>query len=480
MDLLTTNAVASAAANPSAAAGPVPIGRTAKGKSTTHDRESGRQLIIDQLVVWAIASSTFSLVFVGNPNDQRWRRHPFLTLVDVFAMVLVGFTALAAAKALRNGQRLPSTPIARALTALFVVLVGAYAIHPSLMGFAALFHFATLVSIASQIERRPHLLRPVMLTMMALATFEGIVAAGQSLGNHPLGLGAIGEVGDPFIPVGTAGMVPAGTMFHPYPLTGFCLVAVALGIVGVSRKLVKLPFAVFAAAGTGAMVALSASVAAAIASGAIAVSTLAVGLVALKTKRGDWRVLLVLVGFGIGFASAFPLAYDGWIWKGERATQGVETAGNGRVELVKQAGEMIKRWPLTGVGPGRYMQARDAHPDLIAMAKEDQPVHNWFMLIVVETGVLGALALAYIGWQTGRAMLRDWGPVLVVMASVSANLMFDHYLWLFEVGAVQMGVAFGVIGALARSAKVPVDSAEGFENGSAAGAPVISSAAAAV
>ena len=453
VDLLTSNAVAVPPA-----AGSVPVGRStrrqssAKGRSAVMDREYGRQLIIDQLVVWAIASSTFSLVFLGNPNDQRWRRHPFFTLVDVFAVALVGFSAKGGIAAFRKGQRLPGTPIARALGVLLVVLVAAFAVHPSMMGAATLFHFATLLAIASQIERRPKLLRPVMLTMLALAAFEGIIAAGQAVSGRALGLGALGEVVDPFIPVGDVGMVPSGTMFHPYPLTGFCLIAVALGMVGVHRRLVRVSFAMFGAAGAGVMVALSSSVAGAIASGALALFAALSGLASLKTKRGDWRVVLVLLGFAMGFASAFPLAYDAWTWKGERATQGVQTAGNGRVALVQQAEEIFKRWPVTGVGPGRYMQARDAHPEIAALAVEDQPVHNCFLLIIVESGIFGALALTYLGFQAVRAVLRDWGPVMIVMASVSANLMFDHYLWLFEVGAVQMGVAFGVMGAIARTA----------------------------
>ena len=410
--------------------------------------DHGRQLIIDQLVVWAVASSLFSLIFLGDPSEDRWRRHPFFTLLDVFGVALVSLTAISALKAVRSGHRVPSTPIARGAVALLVAMFATFLVHPSVMGVATLFHFAIAVSIASQLERRTHLLRPVILTAMSVAVFESIVCAGQMFAGRALGISALGEVGDPFIAIGSVGRIPAGTMFHPYPLTGFCLIAYALAIVGVHLKLVTPAYAMFTAVGCGGMVGFTASVSAAIASSLVAACVVASAAVTLITKRGDWRVLLLVLAFAVGLAGGTSASWASWNWKGERTASSVEQASNGRLGMIRQAEAMIKRWPLTGVGPGRYMAARDAHPEIAAIATTAQPVHNYPMLIVVETGVLGALALIYLGAQTLRALRKNWAPVVVVLASISGNLMFDHYLWLFSAGAIQVGMALGTIGAI--------------------------------
>ena len=435
-------------ATPGALTGPSSVQATPKAKKAN---VSGREVLADQLVIWGIATSTFFLVFFGDPSENRWRRHPFFSLVDVFAVLMIGFGLVEAAKALRAGRRLPSTPIAKALVVLLGALVLSFAVHPSAMGLATLMHFGVVVVIARQIEQRPQLVRPVILTVMSIATFEAIVAAGQFIGKRALGLQILGEVLDPFITFGdgpSTALVPSGTMFHPYPLTGFCLLAVALAAVAVRASMVKPAFAIFTACMCGVMVGLSASIAAALTAALLGVALLTASVVAMKKHKAQRPVAAVLLAFALGISVAAPAAKAAWQWKGDRTSQGVEAAGNGRVALLRQAGEMIKRWPITGVGPGRYMAERDANPEIAAVAKEPQPVHNLFALVVVESGVFGAVALLYLLSQTFRAMRRNWMVVLIVGASLSGNLMLDHYLWLFTAGSVQLGVAFGVIGAL--------------------------------
>jgi O-Antigen ligase len=418
-----------------------------RGKSQV----SGRELLTDQFVIWAIASSTFFLVFFGNPGDNRWRRHPFFSLVDIFAVLLAGLGALDALRALRAGRRLPSTPVARALVVVLGALLVSFAVHPSVMGVATLLHFSAVVTIARQIEQRPQILRPVILTVLSIASFEAIIATGQFVADRALGLQFLGEVLDPFFTFGegsTMAKIPAGTMFHPYPLVGLCLLAVAVGAAAVMRNLIKPLLAIFTAGMCGVMVGLSASVTAALTAGALSVVLAVVSGIALVKYRAKRPVAAVLVAFLLGISVAVPAASLGWHFKSERTSQGVETAGNGRIALLRQAGEMFRRWPATGVGPGRYMAERDAHKDIAVIASEPQPVHNFFALVIVESGVLGALGLLYLALQMFGALRKDWKVALLIMASLSGNLMFDHYLWLFTAGSVQLGIAFGLIGAL--------------------------------
>jgi hypothetical protein len=275
----------------------------------------------------------------------------------------------------------------------------------------------------------------VILTVLSIASFEAIIATGQFVADRALGLQFLGEVLDPFFTFGegsTMAKIPAGTMFHPYPLVGLCLLAVAVGAAAVMRNLIKPLLAIFTAGMCGVMVGLSASVTAALTAGALSVVLAVVSGIALVKYRAKRPVAAVLVAFLLGISVAVPAASLGWHFKSERTSQGVETAGNGRIALLRQAGEMFRRWPATGVGPGRYMAERDAHKDIV----------------IVESGVLGALGLLYLALQMFGALRKDWKVALLIMASLSGNLMFDHYLWLFTAGSVQLGIAFGLIGAL--------------------------------
>ena len=452
-----------------------PPGGTSASVKVTRANTSGRNGLTDQLVIWAIVTSVFFLVFLGDPSGNRWRRQPFFSLVDIFAVGLVACGVMDAVRAVRAGQRWPTTPVTRGLVAMLVAVMVAFAVHPSMMGAATLLHFSAAVTMARQIERRPQLVRPVVLTVLSITTFEAIIAAGQFTGKRAVGLHALGELLDPFMRFGegpNAAMIPSGTMFNPNPLAGFCLLAVAIAAVSARRGLIGPVFGAFSAFASGVMVGLSSSVAAALAAAALAAMLVLASLAGRDRSRGRRPVLLVLAGFALGLALAVPAARDGWQVKGERTMQGVETAGNGRVALLRQALAMTERWPLTGVGPGRYMAERDANPEIAAIASEPQPVHNFFALFVVESGLLGVLAIAYLGLQLLRGWKRNWVPTVIILAGVSGSLMFDHYLWLFTAGSVQIGVALGIIGAMGAtkvSVSVPGTVLQAHEAGASQG-----------
>jgi O-antigen ligase len=414
-------------------------------------RKSGRQFsrekLMGRIVLWAIATSMFTLIFAGNPSNNNWRRHPFVSLVDFFLFGLLIFGLLDVIDAMRRGQRLPSGRMARALTALLSALGVAFVFHPSLMGLATLFRTSAIVLIAHHLEQRPKLLRPAVIAAMSFAIFETIVALGQYLSRHALGLQALGEPTVPFIETARDTLVPSGTLFHPYPLVGFCLIASGATALAVSRKLVKPSFGIATIFATGLMVGISTSVAAALAAGLFSVALLLATIVGKRQGHRSAVVGLLLLAFVSGLAISGSAARNGWMAKSERTTKGVESAGNGRVALLRQSKAMIQRWPLAGVGPGRYMQERDANPDIAAVATEPQPVHNVFLLIIVESGLLGVAALVGLLATLLSLMRRNWLSVVIVGSTVVSNLLFDHYMWMFSAGAVQLGLAFGLIGA---------------------------------
>lgn len=99
--------------------------------------------------------------------------------------------------------------------------------------------------------------------------------------------------------------------------------------------------------------------------------------------------------------------------------------------------------PWTGVGVGGYtLILAQAHPDSPSWAY--QPIHNTFVLLVTEVGVIGMLVF---GWVLFRYVYILWGHrawsggmfALSLMSLWFVLGMFDHYLWSLEPGLMLTG-----------------------------------------
>jgi len=111
--------------------------------------------------------------------------------------------------------------------------------------------------------------------------------------------------------------------------------------------------------------------------------------------------------------------------------------------------EIIKGQPLWGVGLGNYTKfLAQKNPE--AAVWENQPVHNVFVLMWAELGMVGILLLGlllYILWkeQGALAMKKKWltwglvGSVFIFLG------LFDHYLWTLPAGLLLVCVYVGVV-----------------------------------
>jgi hypothetical protein len=396
------------------------------------------------LLFTAIVAAPIHLIFYGDPSYDSWRYRPYLALVDVLLFALVAARIVPTLRGLRDRH----DPVSRSLAALLAVLALSFALHPGALGAVTLLRLAAIVVVAAMIGRaeRQHLTIVVQL-FSGVAAAEAAIAMGQKITGHALGLALLGESTQPFNPLGTH-LSPTGTIFYPYPLAGLGLVAASISIAAAARGIVRGHVAFAGACAGGILVGLSFSVAGALS----AAGLIAVGLIALVLDRSAARRLLAggLLVFALSCAGAGVMDYGGWLFKGERSTQGIEAAGNGRVGMLKEAKAMVERWPAIGIGPGNFMKVRDAHPELKALADQPQPVHMVPFLIVVEGGIPAALALGALGVSLLLGFRRSgWlGPMIAV--SFSGFLLFDHYPWLFGIGTMTLGVWFGVMTALAR------------------------------
>ena len=281
-----------------------------------------------------------------------------------------------------------------------------------------------------------------------LTVFEAGVAVSQKLLGRAIGVP--GEVAIPFETLGTF-TVPTGTSYGPHPIAAMGLVAIGLAIFGTHHRIVTRRWAVAGAAAGAVIVGVTCGT-----SGALSLTIVliagSIGAVRIA-RRGPEQppvrmpaapgVAPVLIAVALAFGVAAAFSIEGWTFKAERsATTDVVAASNGRAAMIDEAVAMIRHWPALGVGPGRFLATRDAHPEIKALASEDQAVHNVPLLIVTESGALGALALAIAAVAVARRV-RATAYALTLLAAMFGHLMFDHAPWTFGFGMVQLALVIG-------------------------------------
>lgn len=132
----------------------------------------------------------------------------------------------------------------------------------------------------------------------------------------------------------------------------------------------------------------------------------------VKTK--NFLVLLIIFGLVAGLCQS--------VLKGESFFQ--------RVELNKVAFQMVKSRSLIGVGLNNFI------PQLPYLWSETgftywfQPVHNIYLLIAAETGIVGLLIFLWFLFLTFKKLAATKNiPLIIVLSTILFLGLFDHY-WL--------------------------------------------------
>ena len=126
-----------------------------------------------------------------------------------------------------------------------------------------------------------------------------------------------------------------------------------------------------------------------------------------------------------------------------------------RQELNKVAIKMIKKYPLTGVGLNNFI------PSLTQFKKglsyqELQPVHNIYLLIGAESGLMGLGLFLWLIYLSYRKFLQGNNEITkqrnkklsIILTAILLLGLFDHYFFTLQqtqlLFAVVMGMVFGV------------------------------------
>ncbi len=221
---------------------------------------------------------------------------------------------------------------------------------------------------------------------------------------------------------------PYATFPHPNVLAGFLLVAIFL----LFRKRGIYSILIFILALIGLVLSFSRTA---------WLVGLIVGFLALLRhfggggKRKYLRVgavlLVLLIAIGVFFSFAKNLS-------GQEAL-------SQRFSLAQIAIKMIKTNPLTGVGLNNFIPQLPNYWQQFGMTYWLQPVHNIYLLVTTEIGLVGLLIFLWLLILTFKKLLiaNRW-PLIVALSVILALGFFDHYWLTLQQSQLLLTVVFGL------------------------------------
>lgn len=106
-----------------------------------------------------------------------------------------------------------------------------------------------------------------------------------------------------------------------------------------------------------------------------------------------------------------------------------ETSFSRRNQLTQMALSMFKDKPLTGVGLNNFTVAMDQYGLIPATTRFLQPVHNIYLLVLSETGLIGTLGFLYV-FLKGPSLRSKAGPYWILLFLG----LFDHWPLTLQTG----------------------------------------------
>jgi O-antigen ligase len=146
------------------------------------------------------------------------------------------------------------------------------------------------------------------------------------------------------------------------------------------------------------------------------------------------KIIMVMIVTVATFAALFPEPFAARLSLSNRLE--IKSSAE-RTASLSQSWQLIKKYPLTGVGIGNYGLAVHRELDNAKPAWYYQPAHNVFLLIWSELGVIGLLVVGLlVCWLFFSVIPAAFSPreseegiqwfYLLPILTLS---LFDHYLW---------------------------------------------------
>ncbi|EKE19432.1 MAG: hypothetical protein ACD_9C00020G0003 [uncultured bacterium] len=147
-------------------------------------------------------------------------------------------------------------------------------------------------------------------------------------------------------------------------------------------------------------------------------------------------ILIVFAVFSLMFVKFGDLAYVRIEAKERLENLSIDQ----RVLYIEQSKNIIKGSSFLGVGPGNYVFAlSELYPN--KKSWDYQPVHNVFLLIRSELGIIGLLFVGLCALLLWRQRNFYMGFLLI---SLIPAMMFDHWIWSLHFGLVFFAVVTAI------------------------------------
>ena len=117
-----------------------------------------------------------------------------------------------------------------------------------------------------------------------------------------------------------------------------------------------------------------------------------------------------------------------------------------RVFYTQAAFSIIKDCPLLGIGIGNFVWEIRQMINLLS-SWIHQPVHNIYLLIASETGLIGLFLFLFFIFQLLRKINRQEGFLLLLLFSFLFIALFDHFFWTLQQGQLMLWFILGIMGA---------------------------------
>jgi len=118
-----------------------------------------------------------------------------------------------------------------------------------------------------------------------------------------------------------------------------------------------------------------------------------------------------------------------------------------RIEYLNQAKTIIKTYPLLGVGLGNFGVAVSERITTKQLSYYYQPVHNVFLLVASEIGLLGlACLMIFLSLLLFNSLkiYKNCSLSLALLGALLVIMIFDHWLWSLHFGILFSWLVLGL------------------------------------
>jgi cell division protein FtsW (lipid II flippase) len=261
--------------------------------------------------------------------------------------------------------------------------------------------------------------RPLVLGALAVgALVQTAWAIAQVVKGAPLGITFLFENPRPLVVLGDA-IVPRGSMPTTTLLPTLALVVgglVAMHAVASSRPMA------WATALAGIVVPIGLTYS----RGALVAVLAIVASLAPRAWSGSLARRLVIAALVGGVGVPAVLTASGWLARAEQFSE--ERPDSGRGILLLQGLTVFAMEPLTGVGPGRYVDTLRTLSDDVTIQRRLTATHFVPLLVAAEEGVLGGATVLVLLGALGLRALRDRDDAALALYFAYVTFWLLEYL----------------------------------------------------